>query len=342
MLRTKFFVSILAFFVLLMWIGCKEKVDQYPKLPYPTTGSILMLDTALLSVLDTAAGIEILASGFKWSEGPLWLENKKQLIFSDVPVNKIYAWDSISGTSVYLEPSGHTNSTGEYREGSNGLALNSSGKLLICQHGDRVLAEMDASLDHAAPKFNVLATTYNEKKLNSPNDLCIAANGDIFFTDPPYGLKGQDDDPEKELDFNGVYRLTARGDLLLVDAELSRPNGVILSVDEKKLYVANSDEKHAVWYEYALDSYHNVTGRRLFADKTDDVATLKGLPDGMKVHTTGMIFATGPGGVLIFHPDGRHLGTILTGEATANCAFDSNERYLYMTAHSHIMRVRLK
>jgi gluconolactonase len=329
-------------YLIIINTGCKSDGAKSGALPYPTTGNISLFDDALLEVIDTSAKIEILGSGFVWSEGPLWLKEQNALIFSDVPVNKIYKWESITGITLYLEPSGYTGPKDKGREGANGLALNNSGSLLICQHGDRLLAAMEAPLAQPAAKFNILAGRYNDKKLNSPNDLCVAANGDIFFTDPPYGLPGQDEDPEKEINFNGVYRLTSKADLLLVDAALTRPNGIALSRDEKFLYVANSDEKHAAWYEYSLDAYHNVVSKRLFADKTSDVASMKGLPDGLKIHSSGLIFATGPGGVLVFHPDGRHLGTVMTGEATANCAFDDKEDYLYMTAHSHLMRVRLK
>jgi gluconolactonase len=337
------FNLVLAFlYMIILNPGCKSDGVKSGALPYPITGSIRLFDDALLEVIDTSAKIEILGSGFVWSEGPLWLKDQNALIFSDVPVNKIYKWDSNAGITVYLEPSGYTGPKDKIREGANGLALNAAGSLLICQHGDRGLVEMEAPLSQPDAKFKILADRYKDKKLNSPNDLCLAANGNIFFTDPPYGLPGQDEDPEKELNFNGVYRITSKADLLLVDASLTRPNGVALSRDEKFLYVANSDEKHAAWYEYSLDPYHNVVSKRLFADKTADVSNLKGLPDGLKIHSSGLIFATGPGGVLVFHPDGRHLGTVMTGEATANCAFDDNENYLYMTAHSHLMRVRLR
>jgi gluconolactonase len=195
-----------------------------------------------------------------------------------------------------------------------------------------------------APKdsFNFLVRKYNNKRLNSPNDLHIATNGDIYFTDPPYGLPDQDADKSKEIAFNGVYRLSAAGKHTLLDSTLTRPNGIALSADENTLYVANSDPQKAIWIRYRLDPQKNIEERTVFADMTHLISERKGLPDGLKISRKGIIFATGPGGVLIFHPDGRHLGTILTGEATANCALDDQEKWLYMTAHGYLKRIRLK
>jgi gluconolactonase len=154
-------------------------------------------------------------------------------------------------------------------------------------------------------------------------------------------LTSQDEDNNKELPYNGVYRLTANGNVILLDSTLTRPNGIALSPDESTLYVSNSDPQQAFWVRYRLDQDKNIIGRDIFADVTHLIPDRKGLPDGLKISKKGIIFATGPGGVLVFNPDGRHLGTILTGEATANCALDSREEWLYMTAHGYLKRIRL-
>jgi gluconolactonase len=340
------FPDILVWLFLLIFgiSSCKEHAATDHSLfpPYASTGKVIMYDSLLLSVLDTASPVEIIGQGFNWSEGPLWLPEQKKLLFSDVPENVIYVWEEQSGIAEYLKPAGYTGPSSVKAEGSNGLALDNDGNLIICQHGDRSVAKMKADLNHPKADYFPLATNYNGKKFNSPNDLCISSGGDIFFTDPPYGLPGQDDDPAREMEFNGVYRLMSNGSVLLIDAELTRPNGVALSGDEKKLYVANSDPARAIWMEYTLDDFFNPVSKKVLLDRTGDVASKKGLPDGLKVHSSGLLFATGPGGVLIIHPDGRHLGTIDTGQATANCAFDADENYLYMTADDFLMRVRLR
>lgn len=304
---------------------------------------IEVFDPEMLTVVDTSSAIEVLADGFSWSEGPLWLKSENMLIFTDVPENKIYSWDEKNGKKLYLYPSGFTiNDTRGGTEGANGLALNANNELILCQHGNRVVAKMLTALSSPKDSFQFLAQQFNGKKFNSPNDLHIAKNGDIYFTDPPYGLPGQDQDSIKELGFNGVYKLTKEGVVSLIDSTLARPNGIALSPDEKILYVANSDPEKAIWMKYQFDQNKNIISSAVFADKTSMVATQKGLPDGMKISSKGYIFATGPGGVLVFSPDGRHLGTFNTGYATANCALDHDESYLYMTAHNYLMRVKLR
>jgi len=323
-----------------LFIGCKPTKKTETPL---SAGRIEMYNVELLQVLDTNAIIEILAEGFVWAEGPLWLPSENKLIFTDVPENTIYSWDEKEGKKLYLKPSGYTliNDNGG-KEGANGLMLDAKGNLILCQHGNRVLAKMLAPLHSPKDSFEFLVTNFNGKKFNSPNDLHITKNGDIFFTDPPYGLPGKDEDANKEIKFNGVYRLKSDGKLVLIDSTLSKPNGITFSADEKYMYVANSDEKKATWTKYELDDQKKVIDRSLFAEVTHLVPSSKGLPDGMKIGKKGYLFATGPGGVLIFNQDSRHIGTINTGQATANCALDKEEEYLYMTAHQYLMRVKLK
>ena len=201
---------------------------------------------------------------------------------------------------------------------------------------------MNAPLNDPAPDFITLAGQFEGKRLNSPNDAVYYSNGDLYFTDPPYGLENGEDDTEKELDFQGVYVLKKDGDLVLLTTELSRPNGIGLSPDEKTMYVANSDPERAIWMAYNLLPDGILGEGRVFFDATNLTDKEKGLPDGLKVHSSGTLFATGPGGVFVFSPDGKHLGTIKTTEATANCAFDESESCLYITADMYLLRVRLK
>ena len=224
------------------------------------------------------------------------------------------------------------------KPGSNGLLMDRQGRLVLCQHGDRRVARLEPD-----GKFTTLADKYMGKRLYSPNDGVFKSNGDLYFTDPPYGLPKLNQDPAKELDFNGVYRLSASdGTLTLLTKEMTFPNGIALSPDEKTLYVANSDREKAIWMAFPLKDDGTVGAGRVFADVTSSVPTKKGLPDGMKVDAAGNVFATGPGGVLVFAPDGTHLGTFNTGEATANCGWGEDGSVLYITADMYIGRVRLR
>lgn len=334
-----FKILTITIFTILSLAMCKNPVVETVK----SAGKIEIYDKEMLALIDSNAVIEILADGFTWSEGPLWLEKEGKLIFTDVPENTAYAWDSINGKQVYLKPSGYTiiDEKGG-TEGANGLMLDTEGNLILCQHGNRSVAKMLAPLSAAKDSFQFLASTYNGKKFNSPNDLHITKDGEIFFTDPPYGLPGLDESPIKEIPYNGVYRLKKDGTVILLDSTLTKPNGIAFSADEKYMYVANSYDKKAIWMKYTLDENKNITDRTLFADVTPLIPTAKGLPDGLKIGKKGYIFATGPGGVLVFNQDSRHIGTINTGQATANCALDTDDKYLYMTAHKYLMRVALK
>ncbi|QMU31592.1 SMP-30/gluconolactonase/LRE family protein [Adhaeribacter radiodurans] len=311
--------------------------------PITTTGSIVKLDDRLDKIIKPGATIEVLAKGFTWSEGPLWLPQDNKLLFCDIPPNKIYQWTEESGLELYLSPSGYTSTQPRGGEvGSNGLILDKEGRLVLCQHGDRRMARMDAPLRAPKPTFVILADNYEGKKLNSPNDAVYKSNGDLYFTDPPYGLEKNIDDPAKELPYQGVYRVTPDGTVQLLTKELSRPNGIAFSPDEKTLYVANSDPERAIWMVYDVQPDGNIADGRVFFDATEMLKKEPGNPDGLKINKEGILFATGPGGVLIFSPEGKHLGTIKTGQATANCAFTPDESTLYITAHMYLMRVKLK
>jgi gluconolactonase len=303
----------------------------------PTIGTIERLDDRLDRILPRDARIERLAEGFDWSEGPVWVRDGGYLLFSDVPQNTVFRWKEGQETSVFLKPSGFTGPSARGGEpGSNGLVLDPQGRLVLCQHGDRRVARREGG------QFVTLADRYQGKRLNSPNDAVYMSSGDLYFTDPPYGLPRLNDDPAKELDFNGVYRLSKDGTLTLLTRELTFPNGLAFSPDEKTLYVANSDPKKALWMAFPVQEDGTLGKGRVFFDVTPWVGSKKGLPDGMKVDRAGNLFATGPGGVHIFDPDGSHLGTLATGVATANCGFGDDGSTLYITADSYLCRVRVK
>lgn len=304
-------------------------------------GHIERYDAALDNIIPADWKIEKLAEGFTWSEGPLWVEPGAYLLFTDVPQNTLYRWSAGEGVRVFLRPSGYAGpDTGVLREpGANGLSADNAGHILLADSGNRMIARLDLAKKTKTP----LAKNYEGRRFNSPNDVTRRRDGTIYFTDPPYGLKDLDASPVKELRFNGVYRLDVDGTVSVVDDGLSFPNGVALSPDERTLYVSNSDPKRPIWMAYDLDSEGKVLGKRLFADASDLMGPrAPGLPDGLKVSADGHLFATGPGGVLIFAPDGKRLGRIETGTAIANCAFGDDGRSLYMTSHKFLARVRLR
>lgn len=313
--------------------------NNIPK--YSTTGSIERLSDEVNKLVPLDAQIEIIASGFDWSEGPLWLEVIDAVIFTDVPKNRIWKWTEQDSLEIYLEPSGYFGEEKNKKEpGANGLVLDINGDLLLCQHGARQLAVMKSPIRNPSGNFVAIANQFEGKKFNSPNDLVINNNGGMYFTDPPYGLDEWD---TKELDFQGVYFIDFMGNLSLQIDSLSRPNGIGLSPDEKSLFIAQSDPLKARYYRYELDENGNVFSGKVILDVTDLVGDENpGLPDGLAVHSSGNLFASGPGGILIISPEGKHLGTIKTGRATSNCTFDTNESYLYITADMDLLRVKLK
>lgn len=306
---------------------------------YPTVGSIEVLDEGLSKIISSDAAIELLAEGFSWSEGPVWVEALNSVLFTDVPENKIWRWSEKDSLQLYLEPSGYLGST-KGGQGANGLWIDSEGKLVMCQHGERQIAYMDAPLDAPAPKFVSLASQYEGKRFSSPNDLVIDKKGNIYFTDPPYGLPK---DVEQEIPFQGVFRKNIDGSIDLLVDSLSRPNGVALSPDEKTMYIAVSDGQKAHLLAYDIQEDGTVTNGRILCDTTPEVGMegRKGVPDGLVVHSNGTIFTTGPGGIWVVAPDGKVLGKILTTQSTANCTLDADEKMLYMTAHMYLMRVPL-
>ncbi len=303
---------------------------------FPAIGEIVREDSRLDRLIPRDARIEVLASGFDWSEGPVWVRDGGYLLFSDIPRNSVMKWKEGVGVSLYLKPSGYTGVSDYGREpGSNGLLLDPEGRLVSCEHGDRRVSVMLAG----GGKMT-LVDSYEGKRLNSPNDGVYHSNGDLYFTDPPYGLPDRWDGPRRELDFCGVYRLSRNGELTLLTKEMTRPNGIAFSPDEETLYVAQSDPARAIWMAFPVKGDGALGAGRVLADATSLVDKLPGLPDGLKVDQAGNLFATGPGGVHIFAPDGTRLGRVSTGERTANCAWGDDGSTLYITADMWLCRVK--
>ncbi len=296
-------------------------------------GEIQRFDPRVDALIPADATIEKLADGFNFIEGPVWDRQNSRLLFSDVRGNEIYEWSETTGATTFIDPVFEGDRTGKGSVSSNGLTLDAEGRLIICEHGNRRISRLEADGSRS-----VVVEDFSGGQLNSPNDAVYASDGSLYFTDPPYGLEGLEESPVRELDFNGIYRLSPGGDLELLVRDQTRPNGIALSPDESTLYVANSDAENKVWMAYDLDASGASNGR-VFYDVNDQVAA--GAADGMKVDLAGNLFATGPGGVWVMAPDGTHLGTIVTGEVTANVAFGDDGRTLYMTASTSLYRVRL-
>jgi gluconolactonase len=302
-------------------------------------GRIERLDPAFDALVARDARIEKLADGFAWTEGPVWRKSGGYLLFSDIPNNTIVRWKEGQGISVFLRPAGYAGPTPLGRElGTNGLTFDTHDKLVMADHGNRQIARLNDS------NFTrtTLADRYDGKRLNSPNDLVFHPNGDLYFTDPPYGLDEANRTKVKELPFNGVNRLKPNGELTLLTRDLTFPNGIAIAPDGRTLYVAVSDGAKPLWMAYDIQPDGTIARGRVFFDAAPLAAQGRiGAPDGMKVDRNGNLFATGPGGVLVFSPNGKHLGTILTGERTANVAFGDDGSTLYITADHTLMRIRL-
>jgi len=319
--------------------GCKrpQQQAQRPTQQEAFQGRIIRLDPEMDKIVASDAKIEKLAGNFGFTEGPVWVPAEGgYLLFSDIPNNVIRKWTPSGQVTVFLEKSGYEGEVpADARNlGSNGLTLDLEGRLIICEHGNRRVTRLEAD-----GKRTVLADRYENKRLNSPNDIVRKSDGSLYFTDPPYGLAKQDEDPAKELNFNGIYRLQD-GKLTLLYRELTRPNGLAFSPDEKYLYVANSDPKRKIWMRFEVTRTGTLQSPEVFYDAT--AMFQEGLPDGMKVDREGRLYCTGPGGILIFSPSGRLLGRIELPEIPANLAFgDQDGKTLYITARTGLYRVRL-
>ena len=324
----------------LIGVGCGPGETESATTETPAAasdGTVLKVSDALDAIVPPDYKIEKLAAGFVFTEGPIWVrEGGPYLLFSDVRGNAIYKWTPGS-TQVedFKKPVFEGDAPEGSLAGSNGLTLDSQGRLMICEHGNRRISRIEKG-----GAQTVVVNAYNGKRLNSPNDLTYKSDGWLYFTDPPYGLPKQDEDPTKELDFNGVFRLSPDEKTLeLLTPDQTRPNGIAFSPDEKTLYVANSDPGRKVWMAYDVQPDGKIANGRVFYDVTSE--TSEGLPDGLKVDTSGNIYATGPGGVWIFNPAGEHLGTIQPTEVPANVAWGDDGHTLYMTARTGLYRITL-
>ena len=326
-------------------LGLIELSQAQDSVNFPTIGEIIKLDDSLEQLIDLEADIEVLSSGFLWSEGPVWVPEKEHphggyLLFSDIPNNRVVRWDEGKGAETWLKPSGYTGAEPYGGEpGCNGLLLNAEGQLISCEHGDRRLSV----LTKGGGK-RTLVDNYQGKRLNSPNDVCLGSDGKtLYFTDPPYGLPKRWDDPRRELAFCGVYRLSHDGEITLLTTEMTRPNGIAFSPDFNTLYVAQSDPEAALWKSFPVKDDGTIGEGTVFHDATEAFKEgLPGLPDGLKLDEKGNLWATGPGGVYIFAPNGKLLGRISTGERTANCAWGNDGTVLYMTADTYLCRIITK
>lgn len=310
-------------------------------LNFPTLGERIEHDSALEKLIAKDAQLEVLASGYAWTEGPVWVNGKGHsgyLLFSDIPNNSIFKWVEGEGPSLYMKPSGYTGVSDYGGEpGSNGLLLDAKGQLVMCEHGDR---RMSVVTHHGGKR--TLVDHYQGKRLNSPNDAVYHSNGDLYFTDPPYGLPNGWDDPRRELDFCGVFRLSEKGELTLLTKEMTRPNGIAFSPDYKTLYVAQSDPEAALWNAFPVNADGTLGASHVIYDATPHVKSgWPGLPDGMTVDQAGNVFATGPGGVYVFSSAGKLLGRISTGERTSNCTFGGQDHsVLFVTADTYVCRLQ--
>jgi gluconolactonase len=306
-----------------------------------TVGSIERLDPALDKLVPADAKMEVIGEGYAWCESPVWVRDGNFLLFSDIPNNAIMRWDAASGSKLFLKPAGYTGTdTRGGESGSNGLVIDRKGRLILCQHGDRRVARLDSSLNDPQPKFTTLADRYEGKRLNSPNDAVVDSHNAIYFTDPPYGLVKGMDDPKKELSFQGVYRIAPNGKLTLLTKEMERPNGIALSPDEKILYVANSHAERPVIMAYQLGKNGKLGRSRVFYNAADLPKSREGACDGMTVDTDGNLWATIPGGVAIFTPEGKQLGLLATGDRTANVEFGEDGSTLFIAANHRVLKIR--
>ncbi|WP_080054954.1 SMP-30/gluconolactonase/LRE family protein [Spirosoma aerolatum] len=329
------------------WAGLGLTMAQ--NAPFPTIGQIIKTDPRLDKLIPAEAKIDVLASGFVWTEGPIWVKNEAFLLFSDVPQNTIYKWTDKEGVTPFMKPSGYTGVAPYGDEpGSNGLTIDKQGRLIFCEHGDRRVTAMP--LNSPGGK-RTLADNYNGKRFNSPNDVVAHSNGSYYFTDPPYGMPKKEKDPTRETDGFGVYRIAPEragvpGQVSIVVSDLSRPNGIALSPDEKILYVAQSDPMRPLVMAYPIQTDGSVgKGRMVFGPEQMKKQGLEGGFDGMKVDRDGNLWVTGGKGVLVMAPtqgSGPYdlLGHIKVGADTANCAWGDDGTTLYITADMYLCRIR--
>jgi gluconolactonase len=299
---------------------------------------IIRLDPRFDKLVPLNVRVERIVSGRKWVEGPVWNRRDGYLLFSDIPANSVIKWQEGIGANVYLKPSGYTGKPpfDGPEPGSNGLAFDPQGQLVLAAHGDRRIARLERN-----GKQTTLVDRFEGKRINSPNDLVFNSNGDLYFTDPPFGLPKSYDDPRKELTFQGVYRLTRSGKLALLTKDIKAPNGIAFSPNENRLYMSNADPANAVWMAYEVKPDGTIENGKVLFNATAWTKDKPGAPDGMKVDRSGNIFGAGPGGVYVMAPDGTHLGTIDLGAPTGNVAWGEQGSSLFIASNQSIYRLKL-
>jgi gluconolactonase len=297
--------------------------------------SIEKVDAALDAIVPADAQVEKLANGFAFTEGPIWFD-AGYLLFSDIPSNTMHKWTPDGKVTLFRKPSGYALNDAPAGAfiGSNGMTRDHQGRLVVCEHGNARVTRTEPD-----GTITVLADKYEGKRLNSPNDIVQKSNGDFYFTDPPYGLVKQDEDPKKELDFNGVFKL-ANGKLTLLYKGVLRPNGLAFTPDEKYMYLNNSEPHRKICLRFEVRDDGTLANEKVFFDMTNDQSD--GVPDGMKVDVEGNVYSTGPSGVWIFNAEGRRLGRIKPPEVPANIHWgDADAKTLYITARTGLYRIRL-
>ncbi|HSE89115.1 MAG TPA: SMP-30/gluconolactonase/LRE family protein [Candidatus Binatia bacterium] len=327
-------VSLLAIIITLASLRADSNAQQDPLLKI----DVIRLDLRFDKLVPLNVKIEKIASGHKWVEGPVWNRKEGYLLFSDIPNNAVYKWQEGKGVSLFLKPSGYTgNAPFEGLEpGSNGLAYDPEGRLVLAEHGDRRIARLEKN-----GRKTTLVDRYEGKRINSPNDLVFKSNGDLYFTDPPFGLPKSFDDPHKELPFQGLYKFSRDGKLTLLTKDIRAPNGIAFSPDEKKLYVSNADAINAVWMVFDVKPDGTIANGKTLFNATAWTKTKPGVPDGMKIDKDGNLFAAGPGGIHVIAPDGTHLGSIETGVPTGNQAWGEDGSTLFITSNRTVYRLKL-
>lgn len=333
--------QILAALTLLCACSLAPCATAAPPADYPVVGQMTVFDPGFAAVAAADAKIEKIADGISWAEGPVWVRNGGYLLFTDPRANKMYRWSGKDGLSVYLDPAGYAGPPDPaLREpGANGLFPEPGGTLLLADSGTRALMRFDPK----TRQKTMVVDRYAGHRFNSPNDMVRRRDGVVYFTDPPFGLTGGERSPARELPFSGVFRLDPDGTVQLVDGSLKYPNGVVLSPDERHLYVSNTDMANPVWMVYALDARGEVTEKHVFAQARDlPRGGSFGVPDGMCMAADGKLFTSAPGGLTVFSPDGKALGRFETGAQVSNCAFGDDGRTLYMSSTNFVARVRLK
>jgi gluconolactonase len=333
------FLFVLQASILLVGLATQAQPPKSTKDTLTTVGEVIRTDARLNQLIPTDARIEIVGSGFGHIEGPVWVRDSSMLLFSDTEQRIIYRWSPTKGLSTFITESGYTGRMPYSKEpGSNGLAVNGRGELLICEHGDRRVAFLPLA---AKSGKRTLVDNIEGKRFNSPNDVIVHSSGSVYFTDPPFGLPQRDKDPARETPYSGVYRLTPDGQLSLLTRELSLPNGLAFSPDQKTLYVSQADSLQSHIMAYPVQANGQLGKGKIFFDVSKLPKQLpKDVADGLKVDKNGNIWATGHGGVLILTPTGQLLGRISTGETIANVAWGDDGSTLYMASGSYLCRIK--